>query len=85
MKRNRRSLHCATPDSHFIGNKSRVPHISLVFREMWDSTALNPKAFGSLSTLKIWICGIPHLAKNERDVAHPGFCCRGSKQMWSVA
>jgi hypothetical protein len=25
------------------GNKSRVPHISLVFREMWDTTALNPK------------------------------------------
>jgi hypothetical protein len=34
-------------------NKSRVPHISLVFREMWDTTALNPKAFGSLSTLEV--------------------------------
>jgi hypothetical protein len=31
----------------------RVPHISLVFREMWDTTALNPKAFRSLSTLKV--------------------------------
>jgi hypothetical protein len=24
-------------------NNARVPHISLVFREMWDTTALNPK------------------------------------------
>jgi hypothetical protein len=24
-------------------HKSRVPHISLVFREMWDTTALNSK------------------------------------------
>ena len=23
------------------GNKSRVPHISLVFREMWDTTNLD--------------------------------------------
>jgi hypothetical protein len=23
----------------------RVPHISLVFREMWDTTALDPRAF----------------------------------------
>jgi hypothetical protein len=40
---------------------------------MWDTTALNPKGFDSLSTLKVRICGIPHLAKNERDVGHPGF------------
>ncbi len=26
-------------------SKVRVPHISLVFREMWDTTYLNPKAF----------------------------------------
>jgi hypothetical protein len=30
-----------------------VAHISLVFREMWDTAALNPEAFGSLSTLKV--------------------------------
>jgi hypothetical protein len=30
-----------------------VPHISLVFREMWDTTALNQNAFGSLSTLEV--------------------------------
>src|SRR5579859_687671 len=57
-------------------NKSRVPHISLVFREMWDTTAFNPKVFDSLLTLKVQICGIPHLAKNERDVGHPSFVLR---------
>jgi hypothetical protein len=25
---------------------------------MWDTTALNPKTFGSLSTPSVWICGI---------------------------
>jgi hypothetical protein len=30
-----------------------VPHISLVFREIWDTTALNPKEFPSLSTLEV--------------------------------
>ena len=29
----------------FPQSKSRVPHISLVFGEMWDSTALSPKIF----------------------------------------
>jgi hypothetical protein len=37
----------------YPSNKPRVPHISLVFREMWDTTKLNPKAFGSLSTRKV--------------------------------
>jgi hypothetical protein len=27
-------------------NKSRVPHISLVFREMWDSTNLDLRPIG---------------------------------------
>jgi len=27
--------------------------ISLVFREMWDTTAPNPQAFGSPSALKV--------------------------------
>ncbi len=29
------------PDELDLSNKSWVPHISLVFREMWDSTGLN--------------------------------------------
>jgi hypothetical protein len=27
------------------GNKSRVPHISLVFREMWDTTVLDAQLY----------------------------------------
>jgi hypothetical protein len=49
----------------------RVPHISLVFRAMWDTTdvnrqvrRLNRESEGNRS-------GIPHRAKNERDVGHP--------------
>jgi hypothetical protein len=52
-----------------------VPHISLVFREMWDSTELDSMFFtfsSRLGTLirkrEIQIRGIPHLAKNERDM-----------------
>ena len=48
-----------------------MPHISLVFREMWDTTdvdrsvhRMNRKSEGRCS-------GIPHLAKNERDMGHP--------------
>jgi hypothetical protein len=33
----------AIPYSDLNGNKSRVPHISLVFREMWDTTDLDLK------------------------------------------
>jgi hypothetical protein len=29
---------------HFIGSKSRVPHTSLVFREMWDATDIDLKS-----------------------------------------
>jgi hypothetical protein len=65
------TVHYATQDSHFIHNKSRVPHISLVFREMWDTTALPPEGFDALSTLRVKIRGLPHLAKNEQDVGHP--------------
>jgi len=33
-----RDLRCAFPSSNSEG---RVPHISLVFREMWDTTGLS--------------------------------------------
>ncbi len=55
--------------------KPRVPHISLVFCEMWDTTALNLKLPADKKRLKVKIRGIPHLAKNERDMGHPWFCC----------
>jgi hypothetical protein len=40
-------LHKKPLISYSVGNRSRVPHISLVAREMWDSAALNPKALDS--------------------------------------
>jgi hypothetical protein len=46
---------------------SRVPHISLVFREMWDTTALSRTILFHPKKLKVNIRGIPHLAKNQRD------------------
>jgi hypothetical protein len=52
-----------------------VPDISLVFREMWDSTELDSMFFtfsSSLGTVirrrAIQVREIPHLAKNERDM-----------------
>jgi hypothetical protein len=47
-----------------------VPHISLVFREMWDTTAADLHSSVPWE-LPIEIRGIPHLAKNERDMGHP--------------
>jgi hypothetical protein len=47
-----------------------VPHISLVFREMWDTTTFDrspPEAESKLKKVGGQVCGIPHLAKNERD------------------
>ena len=50
-----------------------VPHISLVFREMWDTTSTFPLTLIHPKHLAINVGGIPHLAKNERDVGHPAF------------
>jgi hypothetical protein len=51
-----------------------VPHISLVFREMWDTTALSLWLSIYPTHLAVNIGGIPHLAKNERDMGHPSLC-----------
>ncbi len=51
----------------------RVPHISLVFREMWDTTALQQPVFRSTGKEHKG-SRIPHLAKNERDMGHPLVC-----------
>jgi hypothetical protein len=51
-----------------------VPHISLVFREMWDTTNLN--VFPAFGNKHVERSGIPHLAKNERDMGHPTLCGR---------
>jgi hypothetical protein len=44
------------------------------FCEMWDTAAL--PVFLSRGRKKVEICGIPHLAKNERDMGHPTLCGR---------
>ena len=60
-----------TPLCLWFPRQGRVPHISLVFREMWDTTAPSPLLSIHPIHLTINIGGIPHLAKNERDVGHP--------------
>jgi hypothetical protein len=39
---------------------------------MWDITELDRPVIG-VEKLKVDRVGIPHLAKNERDMGHPGF------------
>jgi hypothetical protein len=44
---------------------------------MWDTTALH-RLFCLVQWPKnIEVRGIPHLAKNERDVGHPSICGQG--------
>jgi hypothetical protein len=52
-------------------SERRVAHISLVFREMWDSTAVDREVLRMNRESEGKSSGIPHLAKNERDVGHP--------------
>ena len=49
------------------GDEVWVPHISLVFREMW----VYRRAF--------WLSTVvdPYLAKNKRDMGHPSFVAAG--------
>jgi hypothetical protein len=54
----------------FVPPKNRgVPHISLVFREMWDTTTLH--VLLSEVGKEVKVRGLPYLAKNERGMAHP--------------
>ncbi len=65
-----------------IATKDGVPHISLVFREMWDTTALNGRWF-RMRRVETGLRGIPHLAKNQRDVGHPSLVAGPeSAQRW---
>jgi hypothetical protein len=41
---------------------------------MWDTTKLN--LFPDLRKEAVERCGIPYLAKNERDMGHPTLCGR---------
>src|SRR6202453_4135961 len=60
-------------ESPWFPDEGRVAHISLVFREMWDTTALSLRLSINPIHLAVNIGGIPHLAKNQRDVGHPSF------------
>jgi hypothetical protein len=40
---------------------------------MWDTTALSLWLSSSSMYLAVNVGGIPHLAKNERDVGYPSF------------
>ena len=46
-------------------------HISLVLREMSDTADVDRQAYRMNRESEGRCCGIPHLAKNERDVGHP--------------
>jgi len=50
-----------------------VGHISLVFREMWDSAALSlpPSSFNRLCRAEGQDTWYPISRKNERDMGHP--------------
>ena len=52
-----------------------MPHISLVFREMWDTTDVDRSVHRMNRESEGRCSGIPHLAKNQRDVGHPAFLC----------
>ena len=52
-----------------------MPHISLVFREMWDTTNLDGLCQWC-ERFQVCNSGIPHLAKNERDMGHPTLRCQ---------
>ena len=54
--------------------------ISLVFREMWDTADLTFLAYWAQNRSELKVCGIPHLAKNERDVGHPSFVVSSEKK-----
>jgi hypothetical protein len=61
--------HCRTrtnaaAPSFLPSTKRGVPHISLVFREMWDATNLN--LFSDLRDKQVKRCGIPHFVEGRK-------------------
>ena len=54
-------------------HEGRVPHISLVCREMWDTTDVDGQVHRMNRVVRGRCSGIPHLAKNERDMGHSAF------------
>jgi hypothetical protein len=72
---------CTFVERNFTGglrraSDQRVPHISLVFGEMWDSATLPPTAFGipNSSTTQIMV-RVSHISQETSEI--PGFPVRG--------
>ena len=58
----------SVPQGEASGSLTKqVPHISLVFREMWDTTDVDRSVHRMTRESEGRSSGIPHLAKNERD------------------
>jgi len=53
--------------------KDGCPISRFVFCQMWDSNTLSLRLSVHPMHLAVNIGGIPHLAKNERDMGHPSF------------
>ena len=53
--------------------KAGVPHISLVFREIWDAKNVDHSVRRMNRESEGRYSGVPHLAKPERDMGHPAF------------
>jgi hypothetical protein len=60
-----------SPRRLWFPHKGRVPHISLVFREMWDTAALSLWLWIHPTHLAINIGGIPHFCEGTRGTASP--------------
>ena len=54
-----------------FSSRRQLSGISLVFREMRDTTGLSVKPSLAVIKLEGRRGGIPHLAKNERDMGYP--------------
>jgi hypothetical protein len=51
----------------FLSSTKRgVPHISLVFREMWDTTALH--VLLSKVGKKVKVRGVPHISRKKSEI-----------------
>ena len=50
-----------------LGTFKEIPHLGVAY-----PVRRRPYKAGALPALNVKVRGIPHLAKNERDVGHPG-------------
>ncbi len=58
------------PRNSLLTTDRGVPHISLVFREMWETQIPLGSPWRG-KDCRLGTRSLPHLAKNERDMGHP--------------